>query len=52
MTYKYGRKGASLLAWENLKNLLGLIHNLFTCVLLIRRQRVEGKIRGMGRQGK
>jgi hypothetical protein len=35
-----------------MEKLLGLIHNLFTGALFIRRERVEGKIRVTGRQGK
>jgi hypothetical protein len=47
-----GREEASMLAWENVRKLLGIIHKLFTRSFLIRRERVEGKIRARTRQGK
>jgi hypothetical protein len=37
---------------ENFRSLLDIIHNLLTGSLLIRRERVEGKIQVTGRQGK
>jgi hypothetical protein len=47
-----GREGARKLALEKLKDLLGLIHNLFTHTLLIRRERAQRKFPGPARQGK
>jgi hypothetical protein len=47
-----GREGASMLEMENIRKLLVLIHKLFTRPLIIRPERVEGKIEGRNRQGK
>jgi hypothetical protein len=48
-----GERGwASRLGLGNDLELLGVIHNLLTCAFLIRRERVEGKIRGRSGQEK
>ena len=46
------RERASRLAQDFVEELLGLIHNLFTDTLLIRLERVQGKIPVPIRQGK
>jgi hypothetical protein len=43
---------APILAQEIIEELLGVIHNLFARALVIRRERGEGKILVVGRQGK